>query len=370
MRGGEKVLEQISQLYPDADIYTHVADRSALSDRLNSHNIFETFISRLPGARRHYQKYLPLMPRALEALDLQEYDLVISSEAGPAKGVITRPDSVHVCYCHSPMRYIWDQYHVYRASAGRVSRLMMSLLAPRLRVWDTASAARIDAVMGNSRFIVRRINKCWGRSATMVYPPVDIEAFLTPDPVEPGDFYLYAGELASYKRVDLVVDAFHASGRRLVIIGEGAEKARLEAKSGNNISFLGRVPFEVLKDHYARCRGLVFPGIEDFGIVPLEASASGRPVLAYAGGGALETVVDGLTGTFFYEPTAASLNEGLARLEAMMDDFDSEKMREHANGFRPEVFRTKFKAVVDKALRETDLALAAPTLEANESKHE
>lgn len=350
MRGGERVLEQICHLYPEADIFTHVANPEQLSPTLKSHKISETFISKLPGAQRHYQKYLPLMPKALEALDLQDYDLVISSESGPAKGVITRPDALHLCYCHSPMRYIWDQYHVYRNSSGFLTRLAMPHVAHRLRTWDTASAARVDQIVANSKFVARRVEKAWGRKASVIYPPVDVDTFASEGPVDVGDFYLYAGELVTYKRADLVIDAFGSSGRPLVVIGDGPDRARLEASASSNVTFLGRVPFDVLKDHYARCKALVFPGVEDFGIVPLEVMASRRPVLAFAGGGALETVVDGVTGTFFTDATTASLNEGIERLDVLMDGLDPERIREHALSFRPEVFRDAFKSAVDTAL--------------------
>lgn len=352
VRGGERVLEEICTLYPQADIYTHVAIPENLTDKLRAHKITETFIAKLPGARKHYQKYLPFMPRALEALDLTGYDLVISCESGPAKGVITDPDALHICYCHSPMRYIWDLYWTYRAQAGRLSRFMMPILAHKLRIWDVTSAARVDHFMANSRFIARRIAKFWRREAEVVYPPVNIDDFRQETHQPPEDFYLFASELVSYKRPDLVIDAFRASGRKLVVIGAGADREALEARSGENITFLGRAPFAQLKDHYARCKGLVFPGIEDFGIVPLEAMASGRPVVAFGKGGALETVVDGKTGLFFNEQTPEALNAALDRLEATYDQYDPKVLEAHAETFAPEVFRTRFKAFVDARLAE------------------
>ena len=352
MRGGERVLEQICQLYPDADIYTHVANPGALSDVIRAHKISETFISRLPKARKLYQKYLPLMPRALEALDLQEYDLIISSESGPAKGVITRPDALHVCYCHSPMRYIWDLYGEYKSNAGWLTRFVMPELAHRLRIWDTTSAARVDHIIANSHFVARRISKSWGREASVIHPPVDVDSFLPSRNSSGYKFYLYAGELVSYKRPDLVVDAFNGSSLKLVVIGDGPERARLEKSSGDNITFLGRVPFYTLREYYANCRALIFPGVEDFGIVPLEVMASGRPVLAFSGGGALETVVDGVTGTFFHKATKISLLEGLERLEAIIDSLDSDEIRRHALTFHPEKFRSSFKAAVDEVISE------------------
>lgn len=355
MRGGERVLEEICSLYPEADIFTHAAVPEKLSEGLRRHRIIETFIARLPGGRKHCQKYLPLMPRALEALDLRGYDLVISSESGPAKGVICDPDALHVCYCHSPMRYIWDMYHTYREQAGRGARLMMSVVAPWLRTWDTASAARVDHVIANSSFIAGRVARAWRREATVIHPPVAYEDFRPAETLPPEDFYLFASELVGYKRPDLVIEAFNKSGRPLVVIGDGGERARLEVIAGTNIRFLGKVPFDVLKDHYARCRALVFPGLEDFGIVPLEVAASGRPVLAYGRGGALETVVHNKTGLHFHEQTTEAINAAVDELEADYDRFDPAVLQAHAATFGPEVFRARFKAFVDEKLAESKL---------------
>lgn len=352
MRGGERVLEEICRLYPQADIFTHVALPANLSDVLRRHRIYETFIARLPGGRRHYQKYLPLMPLALESLDLRGYDLVISSEAGPAKGVICDPDALHVCYCHSPMRYIWDMYHTYREQSGFAARTMMTLLAPPLRTWDTTSAGRVDHVVANSRFIAGRIAKAWRREATVIHPPVAYEDFRPPQVLPPEDFYLFASELVGYKRPDLVVRAFNENGRPLVVIGDGKEHDRLKAMAGDNVSFLGKVSFDVLRDHYARCRALVFPGIEDFGIVPLEVAASGRPVLAYGRGGALETVLHRKTGLHFGSQTPEAINAAVDDLEANYDEFKPDFLYEHAKTFGPEVFREKFKKFVDDRLAE------------------
>jgi glycosyltransferase involved in cell wall biosynthesis len=352
MRGGEKVLEELCEIFPQADLYTHVAIPRNLSEKLRRHRIRETFIAKLPGGRRHYQKYLPLMPRALEALDLDAYDLVISSESGPAKGVITGPDTLHLCYCHSPMRYVWDQYPVYRAQAGRLTRWLMPLAVPRLRMWDQSSAARVDRIVANSDFVRRRIAKSWGRAASVVHPPVDLDAFVPQAGTPPGDFYLYVGELVSYKRVDLLIDAFNASGRKLVVIGDGGERDRLEARANGNIRFHGRASLDELKAHYARCRALMFPGVEDFGIVPLEAMASGRPVIAYARGGALETVKDGVTGLFFDRPDVDSINAAIARFESELEPaIDPAALRAHVDGFS----RARFRAGM---LREIEAVLA------------
>lgn len=350
MRGGEKVLEEICRLYPQADLFTHVAIPKNLSDTIRSHSITETFVARLPFGRKLYQKYLPFMPRALEQLDLTGYDLVISSEAGPAKGVICDPDAVHLCYCHSPMRYIWDQYHVYRSQAGRLTRWMMPHIAHRLRLWDTASAARVDHFIANSGFIARRIAKTYRREACVIYPPVDVDAF-TPDTIpQVEDFYLYAGELISYKRPDLVIDAFNASGRRLIVIGDGAARKTLEAMARPNITFLGRVDFATLRDHFQRTRALVFPGVEDFGIMPLEVMAAGRPVIAYAKGGARETVLDGITGLHFHDQSVTALNAAIDQLEKDPDQFPADRLIAHAHRFDAQRFRTEFQGFVEACL--------------------
>lgn len=317
MRGGEKVVESLCRMFPDADIITHVAVPSALSDTLRTHRIIETRIGRLPMAATLYQKYLPFMPRALEEVDLTGYDLVISSESGPAKGVIAPPEAPHLCYCHSPMRYLWDHYHVYRNGSGLLTRTMMPMLAHRLRQWDVTSAQRVDGFAANSRFVAQRINKYWRREAEVVAPPVAVEDFAPVPQAELGDFYLWAGELAPYKRPDLAVEAFRRLDKPLVVIG-GPDKtvAQLKAMAGPKTTFLGKVPFATLKDHMARCRALIFPGEEDFGIIPVEAMASGRPVIAYGRGGILDTVVEGETGVFFETQTVEALVDAVERFES------------------------------------------------------
>lgn len=349
MRGGEKVLEALLDLYPQAVIITHVYDPERVSDQVRSHEVRETFIGRLPGAKKHYQKYLPLMPMALELMDMQEFDLVISSESGPAKGIIPRPDAVHVCYCHSPMRYIWDHYHVYRARAGRLARLMMPWMAHKLRIWDVTTAARVDHFVANSGFIAQRIGKYYRRDADVIFPPVATEDFAISETV--GDHYLLAGEMVSYKRADLAVEAFNASGRKLIVVGEGEMRETLEAKAGPNITFLGRVPFDRLKQEFANCRALIFPGEEDFGIIPVEVMACGRPVIAYGRGGALDTVREGQSGLLFHEQTVEALNAAVDRFEAdpTLTPAPAD-IRAFAQGFDTQVFKDQFKALVDKAL--------------------
>ena len=359
MRGGERVLEALCDIYPDAVIITHVADRRKLSGRILRHEIRETFIARLPGANRHYQKYLAFMPLALEMVDMAEFDLVISSESGPAKGIIPRPDALHICYCHSPMRYIWDHFHIYRSRAGLLTRLVMPLIAHRLRIWDVSSAARVDAFVANSHFVAQRIEKYYRRGADVVAPPVAVQEF-TPAPFDQiGDHYLLAGELLGYKRPDLAVDAFTRSGRKLRVIGTGDQMAALKRIAGPNIEFLGKVSFERLKEEFARCRALIFPGEEDFGIVPIEVMAAGRPVIAFGRGGVLDSVIAGKTGQFFYQQTVTAINDAVTAFEAdLLDRMDPAAAILQAQQFSTAEFAKKFKAAVESAADRTGLGRA------------
>lgn len=352
MRGGEKVLENLCEMYPQADIFTHVIDRSVISPAILKHKITTSFIAKLPFARKMYKTYLPLMPMALEHLDLRGYDLILSSESGPAKGVIPSDGSVHVCYCHSPMRYIWNMYHDYRNGAGRLSYLAMPLLSHYLRLWDESSAARVDSFVANSHTVARRIRKYYHRDARVVNPPVDVGSFERVPDAERGDYYLMVGELVRYKRPDLAVETFNALNRPLVILGGGEMLAELKAMAGPTVSVLGSQPFSVLKHHYARCRGLIFPGEEDFGIVPVEAMASGRPVVAFGRGGATETVLDGVTGVFFREHTVDSLTDAIDRLEALQ--LDPQTITDHAESFNKVRFQVQMRAAVDAAMAERD----------------
>ena len=347
MRGGEYVLEQFSELFPQADIFTHVLDRSKISDTLARHQIFETSVAKLPGAKKHYQKYLMFMPKALEELDLRGYDLVISSESGPAKGVITRPDATHICYVHSPMRYIWDLYPEYRDGLSFPAKQVFSVTAHKLRQWDYASAQRVDHVVANSTFVAQRVKKFWNRPADILNPPVDLSRF-APNGT-PEDYYLFVSELVPYKRADLAIDAFRELGTKLRIVGSGSELKQLQANAPDNVEFLGRVPNQELNTLYANCRALIFPGEEDFGIVPLEAMASGRPVIAYGKGGILDTVVPGKTGLFFHEQSPAALVAAVKQFEAeMITRFDPPDIARHAQHFSPQAFQDKMWAILER----------------------
>ena len=345
MRGGEKVIEALCEMYPQADIFTHVYVPEMVSDRIRQHRIIPTFINSLPRAATMYKVYLPLMPLALEQLDLRGYDLVISSESGPAKGIIAPPEAVHICYCHTPMRYIWNMYHDYRQSAGWAKRQVMPPLAHYLRMWDVSSAARVDSFVANSATVAGRIRRYYGMDSVVIHPPVDTNAFSPAAPSEIGSFFLMAGELVSYKRPDLAVQAFNEMKLDLIVIGSGEMLNEVRRLAGPTIKVLGSQPFEVLRQHYQKCRALVFPGEEDFGMVPVEAMASGRPVIAYNRGGATETILPGATGLLFEKQTVKDITSAVRSLSGI--EIEPEKIAAHARQFGRDQFIQKMLAHVD-----------------------
>lgn len=347
MRGGEKVIEALCELYPQADIFTLVYDEKEISPTIRKHRITTSFLQKFPGAIKRYQSLLPLMPFALESFDLSGYDLVISSESGPAKGVIPSPHARHICYCHSPMRYIWDQYGLYRSTAGRVARIAMSLFAPPLRVWDVTTAARVDRFVANSSHVARRIERYYRREADVIHPPVSVERFAPRDDL--ADYFLCAGQIVGYKRVDLAVQAFTELNLPLVVIGSGASE-KMKKAAGPTVKFLGKQPDAVLDEHFARCRALIFPGEEDFGIVPVEIMASGRPVIAYGRGGAVETVAPGLSGILFGEQTVESLKAAVMEFQTREGEFVAQSVRAHAKKFDVSVFKQRFSELVDTVM--------------------
>jgi glycosyltransferase involved in cell wall biosynthesis len=348
MRGGEKVLEALCEMYPGADIFTHVYVPEMVSDRIRQHRVIPTFINALPRAARMYKSYLPLMPLALEQCDLRGYDLVISSESGPSKGVVPPPEALHVCYCHTPMRYVWNMYHEYRAGAGLAKRLVMPPLIHYLRMWDVSTAARVDSFVANSETVARRIRRYYGVDSVVIHPPVDTGAFSIADPSELGDYYLMAGELVSYKRPDLAVRAFNELKLKLVVIGGGEMLDEIRRIAGPTVTVMGPQPFDVLRNHYARCRALIFPGEEDFGLVPVEAMASGRPVIAFGKGCAVETVAAGTTGIFFNEQSVEAISAAIRSLADL--PLVSAEIAKHAEQFGRAQFLQKMREHIDGLL--------------------
>jgi glycosyltransferase involved in cell wall biosynthesis len=340
-RGGEKVLDAICRLLPDADIFTLFCDPTTLSPTVRSHRIVTSFLNPL---RSRYRSLLPFMPMALESFDLRGYDLVVSSESGPAKGVITSSATRHICYCHTPMRYLWDLYPAYRNewTRSRWKRALMTPVANYLRLWDYASAARVDQFVANSRNVQSRIWKTYRRESEVIYPPVEVDSFYWKPP---EDYALAVSELVPYKRIDALVRCFTRSGRRLKIAGAGPEYRVLRAMASPNVEFLGRVTDEELRELYARCRFFVLPGEEDFGITPVEALASGKPVVALGRGGAVETVP--LFGGVLYDaPEPECISEAIDRLEAMEDSIHPADLQAWARKFSEKEFQRRMAAIL------------------------
>ncbi|NYH19511.1 glycosyltransferase family 4 protein [Paraburkholderia bryophila] len=369
--GAEKVLEQIIECFPDADLFSLV---DFLEDRrpLGGKPVTTSFIQRLPFARRRYRAYLALMPLAVEQFDLSGYDLIITSSYAVAKGVLVGPDQTHVSYVHSPMRYAWDLQHQYLREAnlltGPKSWAARALLH-YLRGWDSHSANSVDRLIANSQFVARRVMKTYRRDAAVVPPPVDVHEFELCTNKE--DFYLTASRMVPYKRIDLIVETFSATPhRRLIVIGDGPEMAAIRAKAGPNVTILGYQPFEVLKDHLQRARAFVFAAEEDFGIVPLEAQACGTPVIAYGKGGALETVVPigepHPTGVYFARQTVVSMLGAIDRFERQRDQITPAACRANAERFSAAVFRRAFMAEVTRTIAAGGLRQRLSIVERNE----
>jgi len=358
LRGGERVLEVLCRIYPDADIFTLMHVPGTCGPIIESHRITTSFLQRLPFAHTRYRNYLPLFPAAIESLDLRSYDLVVSTSHAVAKGAQAAEGARHVSYVHTPMRYVWDQFDVYfgKGRADPLTRAAAHAFAPWLRRWDVRSTTRANALVANSRFIAGRIKRAWGREVdAVVYPPVETSKFvpapdLTDEEKGPHGYALVVTALVPYKRVELAVQSFARLGRRLLVAGDGPGRKRLEAMAGPSVRFLGSVPHADLAALYARASFFVLPCEEDFGIAPVEAQAAGRPVLALARGGALETVVPEKSGVFFDEPTVDSLIAGIEEIDRLQRDFDPAWIREHAERFAAPRF--------EREMRETLARLA------------
>lgn len=346
--GAEDVLEALVALYPDAPIYTSLYAPDRMPASWRDWDIRTSFIDRLPMARRRQQLYFPLYPLAFEQFDFSEFDVVLSNKSGFCHGIITGAHTLHICYCLTPTRYVW-RYHQYAAQEklGRLTRLLLQPFLTQLRMWDRLAADRVDHFIAISEEVRRRIDKIYRREAAIIHPPIDTSRF------EPGskleDYYLLVARLVPYRRIDLLVQAFNKMDRPLMIAGRGRDEERLKELAGPNITFLGYVPDAEIPDLMARCRAFVFPGEEDFGIAPLQAMAAGRPVIAYAAGGALETVVQG-TGRLFAEQSVDAIIEAVEGYDA--DQVDSGFIRAHAQQFDVNLFERRLSQFVERKVEE------------------
>ena len=345
--GAERVLEAVHEMYPQAPVYTSIYWPERLPAAYRSWDIRTSFLNRLPFIKQHHQPFLALYPLGFETLDLAGYDLVLSVTSAFAHGVICRPGSTHVCYCLTPARFLWDYAaYVERERLGRAARALLPFVLAPLRSWDALAANRVDHFVAISRAVQARIARFYRRDSHLIYPPVRTADFAVSDQVD--DYYLVVSRLVPYKRIDLAVQAFNALGWPLVIIGDGRDRRALERMAGPNVRFLGHLSDAERRRHLARCRAFIFPGEEDFGIAPLEAQAAGRPVIAYAGGGALETVIQGVTGTFFHEPTPEALAEAVRTFDPM--SCDARAIRRHAEWFDVERFKDELGRFVAAAM--------------------
>jgi glycosyltransferase involved in cell wall biosynthesis len=348
MRGGERVLESLVGLFPTADIFTLVHVAGSVAPALEARPIHTSFLQRLPGAPRRFRQYLPLFPLAVSRFDLRGYDLVLATSHCVAVGARAPASAAHLVYCFTPMRYAWTFEGAYVERVPAITRGAVRVALAGLRRWDRAAGRRAGHLGCISRHVAARIRRVWGRDAHVVYPPVRTAYFRPLAPDTRGEAYLCVSALTPYKRLDLAVDACTRLGRRLDIIGTGPELARLRRRAGPTVRFLGWQPDDAVREAAARCRAFLFPGEEEFGIAPLEATAAGRPVIAYGRGALMETVVDGVTGLFFHESTVEALIDALERGE--MTGWSAEKIRAHALRFSEETFRAEMSALVAGAL--------------------
>ena len=359
MRGGEKVLEVLCELFPQGHLFTLFHEPENLSPLLRAMPVQACALNRIGFLRRRYRALLPVMPWLIERFNLSGYDLVLSTSSCVAKGARPGPGVAHVCYCHSPMRYVWDLYDAYREQSGFLTAGAMALFRKPLQRWDVRTASRVTHYLANSRNIADKIERYYGRVAEVVHPPVDCQ-FYRPDHAGSGagrtdsgaePYYFVCSAMVPYKRLDIAIAACQRLGRRLVIAGKGPDRQRLKAMAGPGVTFTeGWISDEALRDLYARSRAFLFPGEEDFGIAPVEAMACGRPVIAYGRGGALETVVDGQTGVLFAAQTVDAMTEAIVRFEAQA--FDSAAIRRHAEGFDRSIFRDHLRRAIVGHLEE------------------
>lgn len=347
--GAEKVLQVFQRIWPEAPTYVIVHNPKAAHPAFRGKDIRTSFLQRWPGGVKHYQWFFPLMPTAVESYDLRQYDVVLSSTASFAKGVITRPDTLHLCYCHTPTRYLWSDTHEYVQELGvnRLVKWMLPFFLSYVRLWDTMAAGRVDQFIANSKLVQRRIDKYYHRAAPVIYPPVDIERFAVGTV---GDYYLTGGRLVPYKRFDLVIEAFAKLGRKLKVFGTGPELDHLRAQATSNIEFVGRVDDAALAKLYQGCLAFINPQIEDFGITMVEAMAAGRPVLAYRAGGAEEIIQPGVTGAFFDYQTWEDLADVIVRTD--LKQFNPAVIQQYAQKFSTAQFSEQISSYLKQAYAE------------------
>jgi glycosyltransferase involved in cell wall biosynthesis len=351
MGGAERVVLALHEIFPDAPLYTSIYDPKRVDTAFQKIDVHTTFMQKLPLVKKHHQPFLPLYPFAMERLDLRGYDLVLSSSSAFGKGVLTRPETMHICYCHTPMRWCWnyDEY-VERERLGRISRSVLPFLMTGLRVWDQMSATRVDYFIANSPVVADRIQKYYRREAVVIPPPVEASRFTFDPTIVPDEYFLIVSRFMPYKRIDLAIEACNRLQLPLVIIGSGRDENRLKSIAGPTIRFTGRLSDEEVLYYYAHCRAFILPGEEDFGITPLEAQASGRPVIAYGAGGALASVVEGVTGTFFQTQTPESLIAALASFNERI--YDPQTIRNHALEFDKPRFHRRILQFIEAKMSE------------------
>ncbi|HID50833.1 MAG TPA: glycosyltransferase family 4 protein [Anaerolineae bacterium] len=349
MGGAEDVLEALAILYPTAPVYTSLYAPDKMPPAWQTWDIRTSFIDRLPLSHKKQQLYFAHYPAAFERFDFREYELVLSNKSGFCHGVITGPETLHICYCLTPTRYVW-RYHQYaeQENLGRPTRIALAPFLTGLRLWDRLAADRVDHFIAISQEVRRRIAKIYRRDSVIIYPPVETTRFAPANQTD--DYYLMVGRLVPYRRIDLLIEAFNRMERPLLIAGSGRDRERLEALAGSTIQFLGYVPDADLPDLLARCRAFMFPGEEDFGIAPIQAMAAGRPVIAYAAGGALETVIPGKTGAFFAEQSVAAIIEAVETFDP--DSVNSADIRRHAERFDTAVFQNQMQTFIEKKMQE------------------
>jgi len=346
--GAEKVIEVFNELFPDAPIFTTIYVQSKLPPVFKGMDIKTSFMQKFPFLDKHFKKYLIFYPKAIESFDLSSYDLVLSSSSSFAKGAIKRKNACHICYCYTPMRYVWDYKHyIEKEEFSKLILYILPYFIRRLMKWDVKTINRVDHYIAISNHIKDRIKKCYSRDSIVIYPPVNVRDFKISNKIE--DYFLIVSRLNAYKNIDIVVDAFNDLGLHLKIAGTGPYRKTLEKMVKNkNIEFLGRLSDAELVEAYSRCRAYIFPGKEDFGITPVEAQASGRPIIAYADGGALETVKDGVTGLFFKENSKSSLIDTIKKFLKIEHDFDSRKIMENASRFDTDIFKKNIIDFINK----------------------